>query len=65
MPVIISPSLFIDTPKLSKFQAVNPPSTPLSRMRKHKQEEIWEKLARDIVDALSDKLRVMKFRGWS
>jgi hypothetical protein len=57
MPVIISPCRFAETPTLSAFQAVNPPSSPLVGMRQHNREAVWVKLTNDIADALSDKLR--------
>lgn len=52
LPVIISPSWFEKT-ALARFQAVNPPSKPLIKMSKGKQEEIWVKVAEEIHKALS------------
>ena len=52
LPVIISPSWFEKT-SLARFQAVNPPSKPLIRMSKARQEEVWLKVAEEIFNALS------------
>ncbi|MGB9181135.1 MAG: toll/interleukin-1 receptor domain-containing protein, partial [Pyrinomonadaceae bacterium] len=52
LPVIISPSWFEKT-ALARFQAVNPPSKPLIRMSKARQEEIWLKVAEEIHKTLN------------
>jgi hypothetical protein len=54
MPVVVSPCLFNETTNLSKFQAVNSPSKPLSNMSKSAQAELWVKLTKDIVRVLRD-----------
>jgi hypothetical protein len=51
MPLIVSPSAFERTPSLSRFQAINPPSSPLVDMRRGAQEKVFEKLAQAIEDA--------------
>jgi hypothetical protein len=48
MPVIVAPSLFEETPSLSRFQAANSPSKPLSEMRPGEAEKILADLARAI-----------------
>lgn len=53
-PVLLSPSLFIDTKSLSQFQAVNDPSKTLSELRPAARSRIWIKLARDIRSALAE-----------
>ena len=52
LPVIVSPSRFEQTPSLSRFQAVNPPSQPLNRMRRGRQEEVFVRLSGTIEEAL-------------
>jgi hypothetical protein len=49
LSVILSPCGFENT-KLSQFQAFNFPSTPLTKMNKHKKEDLWERLAKHIRD---------------
>jgi hypothetical protein len=46
MPLIVGPSLFTDTPSLSRFQAVNSPSRPLARLERWQQDEVFVNLAR-------------------
>lgn len=46
LPLIVSPCRFEQTASLARFQAVNPPSEPLVRMRKAKREEIFVKVSR-------------------
>ena len=48
MPVIVAPSLFEETPSLSRFQAANSPSKPLSEMRPGEAEKTLADLARAI-----------------
>lgn len=48
MSVIVAPCLFELMPSLSRFQAANPPSNPLSAMRVSEAEEILASLAREI-----------------
>lgn len=52
LPVIVGPSLFEHSEILSQFQAVNPPSEPLSMMPKTKQDAVLVKVAQAIKDAL-------------
>jgi hypothetical protein len=40
VPIILSPCPFEQTRELSRFQAVNSPSRPLSRMSRHEAEEV-------------------------
>jgi len=48
LPVILSPSRFTKHPTLSRFQAINPPSRPLSAMNHHDQEELLVKVANTV-----------------
>lgn len=48
VPVILSPCLFDESP-LSRFQAVNHPSMPLSRMKPYERDEIWVEVIRFII----------------
>jgi hypothetical protein len=52
LPVIVSPSRFEQTPSLSRFQSVNPPSQPLLRMRRAGQEDVFVALCGRIEEAL-------------
>ena len=45
LPVIVSPSLFVQTVSLSQFQAVNDPSNPLIKMNEGEREEIYSMIA--------------------
>ncbi len=54
MPVIVGPSLFSETPSLARFQAVNPPSKPLSAMKASEREETLVRLAREIRRLISE-----------
>lgn len=56
LPVIVSPCMFEETKSLSQFHAVNPPSQPLSSMRKNRQEETLVKVSREIRTALASDL---------
>lgn len=51
LPVIISPCRFEKTEGIRQFQAVNPPSKPLSALNRTKREEIFVKVA-DAVEAV-------------
>jgi hypothetical protein len=51
LPVIVSPSRFIDTP-LARFQAVNPPDAPLTRMRRANREETLVRVAAAVEQAV-------------
>lgn len=52
MPLILRPSRFERTPILSTFQSVNPPSYPLSALRRPQ----WEKILVDLSNAIEDEL---------
>jgi hypothetical protein len=52
LPVIISPSRFLRTTNLSRFQAVNDPRVPLSNLGWGEQEAILEKVTEAIEAAL-------------
>ena len=52
LPVIISPCRFQHEDSLSQFQAVNPPSKPLTSMSENDQEELFVKLTETIEKAL-------------
>ena len=53
-PVIVSPCRFEQHPALAQFQSVNPPSKPLSGMRKVKYEWEFVKLSQLVDAVLSD-----------
>jgi Mg-chelatase subunit ChlD len=53
LPLLVSPCRFEQTASLSRFQAVNPPSEPLIRMRKAKREEIFVKVSRLVEQAFA------------
>ncbi len=53
LPVIISPSMFTNTPSLAQFQAVNPPDKPLIKLPKAQQEEYLVQITVAIGDALN------------
>jgi TIR domain len=52
MPVIVAPSRFSKMDSLNRFQALNPPEVPLSRMTPHGREELMVLLANEIEEAL-------------
>jgi hypothetical protein len=52
LPVVVSPCRFEETKNLSKFQAVNPPSQPLSMMTKARREAYFVKISRAVEAAL-------------
>jgi hypothetical protein len=52
LPVIVGPCRFAETKILSQFQAVNPPSQPLSALTKARQEAVFVKVAEAIEGAL-------------
>ncbi len=54
MPVIVTPSLFEAIPSLSRFQAVNPPSKPLSAMRPSEWQKVLAELAHEIQRRVAD-----------
>ena len=49
IPIIVKPCRFTSTPTLSKFQSLNDPKNPLSKLNENDREEIYVKLA-DLVD---------------
>jgi hypothetical protein len=51
LSVILSPCGFDFSP-LSQFQAANDPSKPLTKMNSHQKEELWNKIAKIIRDAI-------------
>jgi hypothetical protein len=53
LPVIVSSSRFIETPALSRFQAVNPPDRPLNRLSKAAQEDVLVKVSAAVERALT------------
>ncbi len=48
LPIVISPSRFLETKSLSQFQSVNSPSQPLNMLTKAKQEALFLKVTQDI-----------------
>jgi hypothetical protein len=52
LPVIISACLFLRNKNLSQFQAVNDPSRPLNKMRRHQQDEVFVKITEAVEEAL-------------
>lgn len=51
LPVIVKPCRFIKDENLSKFQAINDPKIPLSKLNENDREEIYVKIA-DYIDNL-------------
>ena len=49
LPVILGPCIFKRT-NLARFQAVNDPSMPLSKMNRHEKDEVWNKVVETILD---------------
>ncbi|GER89806.1 hypothetical protein KDW_39680 [Dictyobacter vulcani] len=50
LPVILGPCLFRLT-NLARFQAVNNPSNPLSKVNKHEKDEVWTRVIETIVNS--------------
>jgi hypothetical protein len=50
LPVIAAPSLFLRTPDLAQFQAVNNPSAPLVGVSEHDQEVAFVRVAEAILE---------------
>ncbi len=50
LSIILSPGAF-ESSSLSQFQALNPPSKPLSKRNRHEKEEVWLKAAQAISNA--------------
>jgi hypothetical protein len=59
LPIILSPSRFIRTPSLNRFQCVNPPDRPLIGMTKVEQEEVFFK-ATDAIQEAEEKRQKAK-----
>jgi hypothetical protein len=55
LPLILEPCLFNSHKSLAEFQAVNSPTTPLSKLRKNKQQEILVALANRIAELVREK----------
>ena len=53
LPIIVSPSRFEQTPALSRFQSVNPPSQPLLRLRRAGQEDVFVAVSGRIAEVLA------------
>jgi hypothetical protein len=51
LPLIVKPCRFISDEHLSKFQAINDPKIPLSKLTENDREEIYVKVA-DLIDNL-------------
>lgn len=49
LPVILKPRRFTKDKNLSKFQAINNPKTPISKLDENSREEIYVKIA-DYID---------------
>jgi serine/threonine protein kinase len=52
VPLLISPSRFLQTNSLSEFQAINSPHEPLSSLSWHEQEEVFVEITQVIEKAL-------------
>jgi hypothetical protein len=50
LPIIVGPSLFLRTPELAQFQAVNSPSAPLLGAPEHDQEAVLVRVAEAILE---------------
>jgi hypothetical protein len=55
LPIIVAPSMFLQSPELSRYQAVNDPSRPLIDMPKGKQEKVFNETALRIRSHLADR----------
>ena len=54
LPLILSPSRFEKIGSLARFQSVNPPSKPLTKLRRAEQDEYLVKLSDDVLRAIED-----------
>jgi TIR domain-containing protein/caspase domain-containing protein len=54
LPVILTACLFSETKSLSRYMTVNPPSEPLDSLNESERNEVWVRLARTILDHLSE-----------
>jgi hypothetical protein len=55
LTIILKPCLFESFPKLNQYQAMNPPSKPVSRMTVDEKEELFVNLVRQTKRILDDK----------
>lgn len=53
LPVILKPCRFTKNPHLSKFQAVNDPKIPLSKLDENGREEVYVEIANYIGDSIN------------
>jgi hypothetical protein len=53
LAVIVSPCRYVETEAISRFQAVNPPSRPLTLMTTHEREEVFYHVSIAIEAAMS------------
>jgi hypothetical protein len=53
LSLIVSPSLYEETPSLARFQAANSPKKPLTTLDKAEQEKVLVQVAKAIKEALS------------
>lgn len=51
LPVIVRPCRFINNIDISKYQAINNPTLPLSKLGENEKEEVFVKIA-DVIDSL-------------
>lgn len=52
LPVIVRPCLFEENPDISRYQAINPPTRPLSAMGENEQEQALVNVARSVLEFL-------------
>ena len=60
LPIIIGVSRFSRYPALSKFQAINPPDKPLSKLTRPKQDEYLVRLSEEIERAINNTVLQME-----
>lgn len=54
LQVILTACLFSETKSLSRYMTINPPSEPLDKLNEAERNEVWVRLARTILDHLSE-----------
>jgi hypothetical protein len=54
LPIVVSPSLFLQTPTLAKFQTVNDPAKPLTGLPRAAQEAIFVRVSEIIQRSFSE-----------
>jgi hypothetical protein len=54
IPLILSPSRFLQTPSLARFQSINPPERHLARLNKWQRDEVMVKATEAIRQAVED-----------